>query len=231
MRAQPFPPALTALVLGCSFSACLSDERPSPGNHPAIDTTYKLGQAVPDLHFADLDGTVMTLSQYAAGQPVVLMGRDALCPVSRRYGPTTARLANEFSERGTRFLYVNVSPLDTPEAMREDKARYGLRGMYTDDSEWKIAALFGMITTAEVFLLDADRRLRYRGAIDDQYGIRFTKPHPRNTYLRDALEQLLDGDVVKRSSTLPEGCYLASEVRHDPDTAGNGPGPDHENGG
>ena len=69
-----------------------------------------------------------------------------------------------------------------------------------------------VITTAEVFLFDADRRLRYRGAIDDQYGVRFTKPEPRARYLHDALDQLFAGDEVALPSTAPEGCYLAADV-------------------
>jgi hypothetical protein len=98
--------------------------------------------------------------------------------------------------------------------MAEDRARYGLMGPYAVDHEWLVASELGVITTAEVFLFDGVRALRYRGAIDDQYGIRYTKPRPRETYLRDALDELIAGEEVAVASAPPEGCYLAAEV-HD----------------
>lgn len=209
---------LLPLVLGAALIAALYlglsiDRTPVGERETAVDTAYGLGEAVPDFSFTALEGTTMTLSEYAAGDPVVVVARDALCPVSRRYGPTTGRLSREFRD-AARFLYINVSPLDTPERMTEDRGRYDLVGAYAHDPEWRIAALLGVITTGEVFLVDRDGVLRYRGAIDDQYGIRFTKPEPRNNYLEDALDQLLGGKTVTNRSTLPEGCYLASDIRH-----------------
>ena len=178
-----------------------------------LDTTYGLGEVVADFEFTTLDGETQHLTEYAAGSPVLLVLRDALCPVSRRYGNRTARLDSEFGERGVRFLYVNISPLDNTETMRQDIERYGFTSSYTDDHDWNITRSLKALTTAEVFLLDGTGRMRYRGAIDDQYGIRFTKPEPRRHYLRNALNQLLDGESIETPSTLAESCYLAQDVQ------------------
>ena len=127
--------------------------------------------------------------------------------------PTRESLEREFGELGVRFLYVNISPLDNTEDMRQDVQRYGFTSPYTDDHEWKITRSLKALTTAEVFLLDGAGRVRYRGAIDDQYGIRFTKPEPRRHYLRNALNQLLDGEEIETPGTLAESCYLAQDVQ------------------
>jgi len=187
------------------------------GGNPIIDAgdpEYGLGTSFADLHFTALDGNEVDFTSFAPGGPVVIFVRDALCPVSRRYGPETARIASDYADRGVSALYLNVSPLDTPADMDEDVARYGLAGTYAVDHEWDVARQLGVITTAEAFLFDSERKLRYRGAIDDQYGIRYTKPRPRSTYLRDALDELMAGEEVAVPSTPPEGCYLAAEV-HD----------------
>ena len=186
---------------------------PAPAAASVVDTTFGLGSVVDDFQFEDIDGGQWTLSSYAANGSVVLAMRDALCPVSRRYGPTTSKLAKEFHPQGVKFLFVNVSPLDTREAMVEDRSRYGLNGAYVHDPDWEIARMLSVITTGEVFLLDPNRRMIYRGGIDDQYGIRFTKPAARASYLRDGIEQHLAGDEINRKSALPEGCYLAADVR------------------
>lgn len=180
---------------------------------PVVDTTFGLGQVVPDFSFTTLEGDSHQLSDYADGSPLVVLMRDAACPVSRRYGPRSARLDEEFGAAGVRFLYINVSPLDTPEAMAEDAARYGLRAPYAPDRDWHAVRALHALTTTEAFVLDGERRLRYRGAIDDQYGIRFTKPEPRRHYLRTAVEAVLEGGTVRTPSTLAEGCYLAADVR------------------
>ena len=177
-----------------------------------LDTTYGLGEIVPDFEFTTLDGTSQRMSEYAAGAPLLLVLRDALCPVTRRYGPRTARLDQEYGTQGVRFLYVNVSPLDGPDEMRQDVERYQLTSAYTHDHSWEVVRSLKALTTAEVFLLDGEGRLRYRGAIDDQYGIRFTKPEPRRHYLRDALNQLLAGEEIATKGTLAESCYLASDA-------------------
>jgi len=180
----------------------------------AGDPEYGIGASFADLRFTDLTNREVDFASYASDGPVVVFVRDALCPVSRRYGPETARIASDYAAQDVAALYLNVSPLDTSADMTEDAARYGLDGLYAVDHEWDVARQLGVITTAEAFLFDSERILRYRGAIDDQYGIRYTKPRPREIYLRDALDELLAGQEVAVSSTAPEGCYLAAEV-HD----------------
>jgi peroxiredoxin len=191
----------------------LGDERAGP-IIDAGDPEYGLGTSFADLRFTDLDGNELDFTSFAAGRSVVVFVRDALCPVSRRYGPETARIASDYADQGVSALYLNVSPLDTPADMEEDVSRYGLGGTYAVDHEWDVARQLGVITTAEAFLFDSERKLRYRGAIDDQYGIRYTKPKPRSTYLRNALDELMGGEEVAVPSMPPEGCYLAAEV-HD----------------
>src|SRR6185369_16851157 len=56
-------------------------------------------------------------------------------------------------------------------------------------------ALFGPERTTEAFVLDGKAVLRYRGAVDDQYGIGYAKDAPTKTYLVDAIEALLAGKM------------------------------------
>lgn len=208
-----------AVALGVFAALTFLRDGRAPDVAPIIDAgdpSFGLGSSFEELAFTDLSGTTIDFADWADGRPVALFVRDALCPVSRRYGPETARIASEYAGRGVASLYLNVSPLDTPDDMAEDVARYGLQGPYGVDHSFVIATELGVITTAEVFLFDAERTLRYRGAIDDQYGIRYTKVEARERYLRNALDQLLLGIEVAIPSTAPEGCYLAAEVHgHD----------------
>jgi hypothetical protein len=211
MHRTLFASLIIAVAVGGTMWFLQSE--PPPLVPPTLDTTYGLGQIVPDFEFTALTGGTQRMSAYAAGAPLLLVLRDALCPVARRYGHRTSRLDQEYGERGVRFLYLNVSPLDGPDEMEQDVERYGLTSAYTHDHTWEVTRHLKALTTAEVFLLDGDGRLRYRGAIDDQYGIRFSKPAPRRHYLRNALDQLLAGEDIETTGTLAESCYLASDAQ------------------
>jgi mono/diheme cytochrome c family protein len=118
---------------------------------------------------------------------LVIAMRSGSCPVSGRYRPTLARLEEGYADKGVSFLSLDVS----------------------DPAAGPALKALGATTTTEVFLLDRARTLRYRGAIDDQYGIGYSKPKATRTYLEDAIEDLLAERSVRREATTAPGCVLS----------------------
>jgi mono/diheme cytochrome c family protein len=169
------------------------------------------GDRVPDVRFRDLDGRRGSLGRLLAGEAgaVVVIMRDGACPVAQRYGPAIARLEAEYGERGVAFLYVNVNESESVEAMRADAERFGLEGPYVRDPDWRVARALQPGTTTEAFVLDRSGTVRYRGAIDDQYGLSFTRPAANHHYLREAIESVLAGEKVAIAFTRAEGCLVA----------------------
>jgi hypothetical protein len=55
-----------------------------------------------------------------------------------------------------------------------------------------------------VFVLDSDRRLRYRGAPDSDY----EDPGQQAAWLRQALDAVLDGGDPSPRETRPVGCSI-----------------------
>ena len=70
----------------------------------------------------------------------------------------------------------------------------------------------GASSTTEVFLVDAARTVVYRGAIDDQYGLAYSRDEARDTYLVDALNSLLAGKVPEIAATTAPGCALEAKA-------------------
>src|SRR5262249_58682672 len=60
----------------------------------------------------------------------------------------------------------------------------------------------------EVVLLDKERRLRYRGRIDDQYRLSGVRPTPSRHDLKEALDAVLTGKEVKVKETPVDGCLI-----------------------
>jgi len=171
-----------------------------------------IGERVPDLAFTDVEGRTGRLSDYAERRALVIAVRQIGCPVGDRYGPRLARLEAEFQERGVDFLYVNVDTFLEPEEVRsKELERYGLRGRYAHDPEEIFGKTLGAETTTVCYVLDAARTLRYRGAVDDQYGRGVILPEPGREYLREALEAVLARREVEVPATSAPGCLLEIE--------------------
>jgi hypothetical protein len=67
-----------------------------------------------------------------------------------------------------------------------------------------VARAFGAKTTPDVFVIDADGRLRYRGAPDPYH----QNPSLDASWLRDALNCLRASEDVTRPETDPIGCSI-----------------------
>jgi len=105
------------------------------------------------------------------------------CPISKLYKPRLDRLTKDYTPKGVRFLTVSS----------EDKG---------------FLAIFSPDRSTEAFVLDDQGVLRYRGAVDDQYGIGYTKEAPSRNYLSDAIDSLLAGRSPAVKATVAPGCAV-----------------------
>jgi mono/diheme cytochrome c family protein len=179
---------------------------------PVTTIGSAIGDLVPDFSFRDLDGRRGGLARFFAGgaEAVVVVMRDGACPVAQRYGPAIARLEREFADRGVEFVYINVNESESVDQMRADAERFGLAGPYVRDPEWRTARILQPATTTEAFVIDRSGTLRYRGAIDDQYGLSYSRPQANHSYVREAIGSVLAGEKVAVASTRAEGCLVAA---------------------
>ncbi len=113
---------------------------------------------------------------------VAFSGAD--CPISRLYRPRLDALSTEYAPRGVRF--VVVSP----------------------DDGGVFAPLLAPTRTTEAFVLDEKNVLRYRGAIDDRYGVGYHRDAATRNYLTDALDALLSGKQPGTTATEAPGCIV-----------------------
>jgi thiol-disulfide isomerase/thioredoxin len=185
-------------------------EPESPREGPQILNASErgVGRLVPDAAFTDIAGKSSTLAQYAAGKPLVIALTGTSCPLNKKFGPTLARLEDEYATKGVRFLFVVTTETDSLDNLRTAVKELGLDGAYVrDDAKMLVAALDAQ-TTTEVFVLDAARTLVFRGAVNDQYGLAYTLDAPRREFLRAALDAVLAGRRPEIAATTAPGCTL-----------------------
>ena len=78
---------------------------------------------------------------------------------------------------------------------------------YLYDPSQKIGRDYGAKVTPHVFVLDQKRRIAYMGAVDDK----MDAGEVNKSYLRDAIDALLDGKTPPETTTQQFGCSIKYE--------------------
>ena len=117
-----------------------------------------------------------SLYGFAGKKAVVLVFLGTDCPLANVYAPRLAELNREYRGKGVAFLGINSNAHETEAAIGEQARKYGLDFPVLKDPRNVVADLALVERTPEVLVLDGRARVRYRGAIDDQYATETRKP-------------------------------------------------------
>lgn len=183
---------------------------PSTSAH-YVSFGFAPGERVPEAKLTDLDGKPGTLATLGGTRGAVIVVRDAECPVSQRYAPRLAELEKEFGPKGFRFVYLDVTPHTAAES-RADAAKYSLTGRTVLDADKRLVGALRATSSAEAFVVDRRGTLRYRGAVDDQYGIGVHRDAVTKPWLRDAVDHVIAGKELAVASTDAPGCMFDADL-------------------
>jgi peroxiredoxin len=173
------------------------------------EATRALPQKARRLEMAGVDGTLRHPLEVREAKLSVLIFVLHDCPISNKYAPEIQRLADEFEKKGARFFLVHVDPeLSDREATKHaQEHQYKLPVLV--DRKHELVRTLGAKMAPEVFVIDADGELRYRGRIDDRY-VALGKPRHevQRRDLRLALEAVIGGGRVEVVETEAIGCFI-----------------------
>jgi thiol-disulfide isomerase/thioredoxin len=139
---------------------------------------------------------------------VVLVFTAVKCPISDLYMPTLGALAEAYKGRGVQFLAINSQDHDTVQEVADHARRLKIAFPVLKDPGNVVADVNLVERTCEVLVLARMREIRYRGAIDDQYGLETRRDAPAHRYLADALDAILAGRKVATPVTQVAGTLL-----------------------
>jgi len=177
-----------------------------------------IGAVVADAHFVDLNGETGSLRALASrAEATVVLFTGLGCPVTKAYAPGLEALTRPWRKRGVKVLVVSPAILDTPAKLRAWGKRHGWTFRVALDRAFAVTAALGGRRTADAFLLDREAKLRYRGPIDDQYGINLRLPKPRHHLLKDAVDALLAGEEIATPALEAPGCKITRVEFEDDD--------------
>lgn len=169
-----------------------------------------MGAVAADFSLPGVDDRLHTLAEYADAPVLVIFFICNHCPYVQAIESRLIALVNALKPQGAAFVGINSNdPVSYPEDdfknMKKRAQAFHYPFDYLMDESQDIARAYGAVCTPEFFVFDAERKLRYRGRLDDA---------PRNPAavksqdLLHAIQALLAGERVAEPQHASMGCSL-----------------------
>ncbi len=188
---------LAAWLLLTLVPAAVADEVVVPAGHGVLEdipiTQLAIGDEAPDFELFGVDYRYHSLARYEDAKALVILFICNHCRVSLDYEDTLIELANKYQAEGAQFVAINPNPAykvaaDGFPQMIARATEKGFPFPYLYDETQNTARAYGPERTPHVFVFGPDRKLVYKGSIDNHHEAPF--------YLSDALQAVLAGEEV-----------------------------------
>ncbi|NJX16429.1 thioredoxin family protein [Tamlana crocina] len=174
---------------------------------------YKIGDIAEDFSLKNIDGNMVSLSDYEDAKGYIVTFTCNTCPYAVMYEDRIIALNNKYEEKGYPVIAimpnnVAVKPGDNLDAMKKRAESKGFTFPYLIDAEQSVYPKFGATKTPHIFVLqktDAGNVVKYIGAIDDNYK---DETAVTTKYVEDAVDALLTGEDVPQKETKAIGCTI-----------------------
>jgi thiol-disulfide isomerase/thioredoxin len=193
---------LTLLMTAMSLASSAANE------NGAGEKGARLGDKIPNLTFKDTRYLPRSLDDFGKKKAFVLVFTTTGCPLVERYLPVLQRLESAYRGKDVQFVAINVGVDDSILTTATQAVEHEMEFPFVKDFVGKWAPALGVKRTPEVVVIDAERRLRYRGRIDDQYRLGGNRKEPTRRDLAEALDELLAGKGISVPETPVDGCLI-----------------------
>jgi len=173
--------------------------------------TTPLGSPAPLFTLPDVvTGKDVSLAEIPAEKGLLVMFICRHCPYVVHVRAPILQLAAKYQPKGIRFLAISSNdaatyPDDAPDKLREMAVEHSFPFPMLYDETQEVARAYDAQCTPDFFLYDAERKLAYRGRLDDSTPGN-GKPQTSLDILA-ALEAVLAGQPVEKQ-TLSLGCSI-----------------------
>jgi peroxiredoxin len=173
--------------------------------------TLRIGAHAPAFDLPATDGESHGVAAEANPPATVVVFTCNHCPYALAWHERIAAVARDYAEHDVIVLNVNSNdaeryPRDSFEAMvaRVAAEPEDWPMPYLHDETQDVAEAYGAQTTPDVFVIDGEGRVAYRGAPDSDW----EDERQDADWLRGALDDVLAGRPVAMPETRPVGCSI-----------------------
>lgn len=182
-------------------------------------TMLPLGTAAPEFSLPNVDGSTVSLGDYA-GKPLLVIFMCNHCPFVVHLREALAAFGDEYQAKGLAVVGISSNdvenyPQDGPEEMKAEATSAGYSFAYLYDADQAAAKAYKAACTPDFFLFDADHKLVYRGQFDSS--------RPGNDVaitgedLKAACDAVLAGSEVPTEQKPSIGCNIKWKAGAEPE--------------
>jgi peroxiredoxin len=174
---------------------------------------YKIGDVATDFSLENIDGSMVSLSDYKDAKGFIVIFTCNTCPYAVAYEDRVEALNKKYADKGYPVIAImpnntDVKPGDNMEAMKARAKAKGFTFPYLMDEGQKIYPQYGATKTPHVYVLEKTKKgniVKYIGAIDDNYK---DASEVKTKYVENAVDALLKGKDVEVKETRAIGCTI-----------------------
>ena len=175
---------------------------------------FGLGDTLPAFSkLVAVDGTEWSTDQFTKSEVLIIAFTCNRCLYSVDYEERLNLLHKKYGDPKSpvKLLVINSNygPDESLKRMTSRAKEQHFEFTYVKDSDQSVARGLGAIYTPEFFVFDHDRRLVYKGALDDATNADEVKRH----YVNDAVAALLAGTPIKIEEAGARGCTIRFKRR------------------
>ena len=174
---------------------------------------YQVGDIATDFSLKNIDDKMVSLASLEGAKGYAIVFTCNHCPYAVMYEDRLIELHNKFAPMGYPVVAImpndtEVKPDDSFENMKLRAEEKGFPFVYLLDEGQQLYPMYGATKTPHVYLLDADRKVRYIGAIDDS---------PRDAseveekFLENAIMAIDKGQEPEPNFTKAIGCSIKTK--------------------
>ncbi len=171
-----------------------------------------LGTAAPPFRLRDVvSGREYSLESFAGKQALLIMFICRHCPYVQHVQDELVRLGRDYADRSVGILAISSNdpgayPDDSPERLKEMAQALGFPFPLCFDETQEVAKAYQAACTPDFYLFDAQRRLVYRGQLDESRPSSGKPVTGRD--LRAAIDAVLAGRPVAADQKPSIGCSI-----------------------
>lgn len=174
---------------------------------------YKIGDKVADFKLKNVDGKMVSLSDFKNSRGVIVIFTCNHCPYAKAYEDRIINVHKTYESKGFPVVAINpnnpeVQPQDSYDLMVTRAKEKSFPFVYLFDEGQKVFPIFGATKTPHVFLLSkkgSDMVVEYIGTIDDNYK---DATQVKDKFLENAIDALLSGKEIAMKETKAVGCGI-----------------------
>ena len=178
-----------------------------------VKTGYKVGDIATDFSLKNVDGNMVSLSDYKDAKGFIVIFTCNTCPYSVEYENRIEALNKKYASKGYPVIAImpnnpEIQKGDSMEAMKAKAKVKGFTFPYLMDEGQKIYPQYGATKTPQVYILQKTAKgneVKYIGAIDDNYQ---DATAVKSQYVENAVDALLNGNEIKETETRAIGCSI-----------------------